>query len=120
MELVSICNLPDDILGVIFNYLITFRRGWHKVWYQTKLWFSVMLVSKQFLKVGRKVFPPNAFRNLALRKAIENGCVDYVKQLLQDSRIDPRLDNNDCLKVAVSRNNAEIVQLLLEGNRPIS
>jgi hypothetical protein len=72
-ELTPIYILPDDVLKSIFAQFIVFRKGWTRVWYITKPWGNIMMVSKRFLRLGRLVFDPSAYRNKALRRATETG-----------------------------------------------
>jgi len=57
------------------------------------------------------------YDGMALRRAVYNGHEDVVRLLLQDSRVDPSLDDHYPIRRACQDGNADIVRLLLCDER---
>jgi hypothetical protein len=59
-------------------------------------------------------------RNALLLDASYFGCKKIVELLLQDTRIDPSVGDNQALRCASSRGHKEIVEMLLQDKRVAS
>lgn len=64
--------LPTEILEVILDF----------VPFGGKSWLSCLLVSKEWLYVGKRVFDPSVKNNRAIRWAAEAGKLDAVRVLI--------------------------------------
>lgn len=69
--------LPLDVLGIIFQLL------------PETDWKSVLCVSKSWNKIGRKIFDPSRHGNRYLVRSCARGCLEAVRYLLKDPRVDP-------------------------------
>ncbi|OJU80403.1 MAG: hypothetical protein BGO10_05760 [Chlamydia sp. 32-24] len=60
-------------------------------------------------------FSPSCYSNALIREAVKNGCTEIVKILLEDSRVDPGANHQECLLLAVRDGATAIVELLLKN-----
>lgn len=105
---INILSLPNEVLALIIE----------KVEYKESNWLSIRLTSKKFLQISKKTQDPSIKNNEAIYNACKNGYIDYVKELLNDERVDPNGSisrEGTPLSVAIRFGHYHITKLLLDN-----
>jgi ankyrin repeat protein len=108
--------LPRDMYGLILSF----------VPYEGSNWLNCRLVNKLFLGISKRVQDPSLSthksypcipNNYAIVWASQRGRAELVKELLQDTRIDPTASYNAALRAACKYGRTEVVKILLQDPR---
>ena len=102
-QVLSIEDLPNEILIHIFSYF-SFENG---------NWSKIMLVSRRWLLCGRSAFDFSINDNFGLRWACLDGRISSLISILAHPKVDPSFNNNEAIIFASLNNQLKVIDQLL-------
>jgi ankyrin repeat protein len=111
-----------DVLGVVFSFMDN-ESLYHNALAICKEWNSI---SEKYLdptgvesisEDGYRIYKTGATKQPAICYASKYGNVQMAKRLLQDSKVDPAVNNNEPLRLAAIAGHDGLVKLLLETGK---
>jgi len=96
-----------ELIGHIFSFIP----------FEKKNWLYCLLTCKKWFFVGKLVFDPSVRKNFAIRLFSFYGDMRRVRELMQDTRINPSDYNNHSIRMASFLGHASVVVELLKDGR---